>query len=187
MAPYRILRIDNLDDNKVLKSHSRPVKVPNLQLRSLVDDMIATMHAANGVGLAAVQIGVLQRIVVIFISAEDDDTTVDASPNETAGQTYVLINPEIIKASPDMETILDGCLSLPEWYGEVSRSTWVTVEYQDLHGKRHRIRKAEGLLSHALQHEIDHLNGILYTERIVDISTLKRYRPTTREREVTEM
>ena len=85
-----------------------------------------------------------------------------------------------MKTSQETVTILDGCLSLPGWYGDVARAQWVTVEYQDVQGKRQRIRKAGGLLSYALQHELDHLNGVLYTERITDLTTLKRY--VTRDR-----
>jgi len=88
---------------------------------------------------------------------------------------FVLINPEIIKASDQEDVGLEGCLSLPGWYGEVPRAAWVTVEYTDLNGRRQRIRRATGLLGRALQHEIDHLDGILFTERIRDLSTLKDY------------
>jgi peptide deformylase len=180
MAPYRILRIDDPHDNKILKTRSQPVKLPQAGLKQLVADMIETMHMADGAGLAAPQIGLLQRIIVVFIPSEDSTSTPGLWAPRREGQHYVLINPEIVKASSDTVTILDGCLSLPGWYGEVPRARWVTVEYQDLQGKWQRIRKAEGLLSYALQHEIDHLDGILYTERITDLATLKRYR-TSRE------
>lgn len=177
MALRRILRIDDPHDYKILKTRSQPVRLPNTTLHPLIDDMIETMHAVEGAGLAAVQIGLLQRIVVIFIPADDNPAAFGSEASRTEGQHYVLINPEIIKASAETMTILDGCLSLPGWYGEVPRARWVTAEYQDLQGKRHRIRKAEGLLSYAIQHEIDHLNGILYTERITDLTTFKRYLP----------
>jgi peptide deformylase len=91
------------------------------------------------------------------------------------------VNPEIVKLSPMQETILDGCLNLPGWYGEVARATWVTVDYSDLDGRPQRIRKATGLLAWALQHEIDHLNGVLFTEHIRYLSTLKIYGKTTAE------
>src|SRR5262249_41232080 len=91
-------------------------------------------------------------------------------------QNYVLINPQIVKAGSGEELGQEGCLSLPGWYGDVPRHTWVTVEYQDLDGKYRRIRKADGLLGRALQHEIDHLDGVLFTERIRDLSTLKDHR-----------
>lgn len=176
MALRRILQIDNLDDKKILKTRCRPVKLPNPSLRQLVADMFETMHAANGVGLAAPQIGITQRLAVICIPPEveerPDGTFVEVAPE----QNYVLINPEIIKAGSSEMIGQEGCLSLPGWYGDVPRAAWVTVEYQDLNGRRQRIRKATGLLARALQHEIDHLDGILFTERISDLSTLKDYR-----------
>jgi peptide deformylase len=175
MALRQILRIDNPEEKKILKTRSRPVRLPNPALKSLVADMFETMHAADGVGLAAPQIGILQRIAVITIAAEAE-TQPDGSERIVApAQHYTLINPEIVKLSPMHETILDGCLSLPGWYGEVARATWVTVDYQDLDGRPQRIRKASGLLAWALQHEIDHLNGVLFTEHIRDLSTLKFY------------
>ena len=102
---------------------------------------------------------------------QEDGTKVEVAP----AQEYVLINPEIVKLGAGEVIGLEGCLSLPGWYGEVPRANWVTVEYSDLNGRRHRIRKATGLLSRALQHEIDHLDGILFTERMRDLSTLKDY------------
>ncbi|MFO7168203.1 MAG: peptide deformylase [Chloroflexota bacterium] len=176
MAIRRILRIDDPEDQKILKTRGHPVRLPNPALRQLIADMFETMHAVNGVGLAAPQIGLSQRLAVISIpptvEEREDGTLVEVAP----GEDYVLINPEIVKAS-DQEVIgQEGCLSLPGWYGDVPRASWVTVEYQDLDGRRHRIRRASGLLGRALQHEIDHLDGILFTERIRDLSTLRDYR-----------
>jgi peptide deformylase len=176
MAVRKILQIENPEDKKILKARTRLVKLPNPALKQLVADMIETMHDAEGVGLAAPQIGIGQRLAVIYIPPEveklKDGTEVEVAPS----QQYVIINPEIIKTGGGEETGLEGCLSLPGWYGEVPRPAWVTVEFQDLDGRRHRIRRATGLLARALQHEIDHLDGILFTERIRDLSTLKDYR-----------
>jgi peptide deformylase len=173
MAPRRILQINDPDDKKILKTRCHPVRLPNPALKQLVADMFETMHAANGVGLAAPQIGITQRLTVITIPPEveehEDGTLVEVAPE----QNYVLINPEIVKFGSGEMIGQEGCLSLPGWYGEVPRAHWVTVDYQDLDGKRRRIRKATGLLARALQHEIDHLDGILFTERIRDLSTLK--------------
>ncbi|MBO9323936.1 MAG: peptide deformylase [Roseiflexus sp.] len=175
MALRRILRIDNPDDKKILTTRCHPVRLPNPALKQLVADMVETMRAANGVGLAAPQIGVLQRLAVISIppvvEERPDGSKIEVAPE----QNFVLINPEIIKASDQEDVGLEGCLSLPGWYGEVPRAAWVTVEYTDLNGRRQRIRRATGLLGRALQHEIDHLDGILFTERIRDLSTLKDY------------
>jgi len=180
MAVRRILQIENLDDKKILKTRCYPVKTFSPALKQLAADMFETMHAANGVGLAAPQIGITQRIAVIWIPAEveerEDGTRIEVAPEES----YVLINPQIVKAGAGEDIGQEGCLSLPGWYGDVPRHSWVTVEYQDLDGKHRRIRKADGLLGRALQHEIDHLDGVLFTERMRDLSTLKdlRSQPT---------
>jgi peptide deformylase len=149
------------------------VKVPDRNLKALIADMLETMHAANGVGLAAPQIGIPIRLCVVGIPAEieelEDGTEVEVAP----AQEYVLINPKIVKTSGDELMRDEGCLSLPGWYGEVPRHSWVTVEYQELNGKQRRLRKADGLLGWVIQHEVDHLNGVLFTERIRDISTLR--------------
>ena len=176
MAVRRILRIDNPDDQKILKSRAHAVKLPNAALRQLIADMFETMHSVNGVGLAAPQIGISQRLAVITIppvvEEHEDGTLVEVEP----AQDYVLINPEIVKASDQEVTGQEGCLSLPGWYAEVPRAAWVTVDIQDLDGRKHRIRRATGLLARALQHEIDHLDGVLFTERIRDMSTFRDYR-----------
>jgi peptide deformylase len=173
MAVRRILRIDDEADRKILKTHCHEVKLPNPALRQLAADMFETMHAANGVGLAAPQVGITQRMAVIHIPApveeKPDGTLVEVGEE----QNYVIINPEIVKRSPNTVIGQEGCLSLPGWYGEVPRNAWVTVEYTDLDGKRQRIRRATGLLARALQHEIDHLDGVLFTERMTDLSTLR--------------
>ncbi len=186
MAIRRILQIEDPEDKKILKTKARPVQMPNPGLKQLVDDMFETMHAANGVGLAAPQIGISQRLAVIYIPAEveeyEDGTHVEVAPE----QHYALINPEIIKRGNEEESDLEGCLSLPGWYGEVPRPSWVTVEYTALDGKRYRLRKATGLLARALQHEIDHLDGVLFTERILDLSTLKDYRNQPAKEEMVE-
>ncbi len=173
MAIRRILRIDDEEDRKILKTRCFDVKLPNSGLRQLAADMFETMHAANGVGLAAPQIGLTQRLAVIHIPApveeQPDGTLVEVGEE----QNYVLINPEIVKASEQEVVGQEGCLSLPGWYGDVPRAAWVTVEFSDLDGRRQRLRKAGGLLGRALQHEIDHLNGVLFTERMRDLSTLR--------------
>lgn len=176
MATRRILQIDDQDDKKILKTKARQVQLPNPNLKQLAADMVETMHAANGVGLAAPQIGLSQRMAVIYIPPEveeyEDGTQVEVAPS----QEYVLINPEIIKRGEQEESDLEGCLSLPGWYGQVPRPNWITVEFSGLDGKRYRLRKVGGLLARAVQHEIDHLDGVLFTERIRDLSTLKDYR-----------
>lgn len=173
MTLHRILRIDDPEDKKILKTNCRPIKLPNRDLKQLITDMFETMHDANGVGLAAPQIGLPIRLVVIWVppivEQQEDGTEVEVAPAED----YVLINPKIVKMSNEEIIRQEGCLSLPGWYGDVPRASWVTVEFQDMNGKLRRIRKADGLLGWAIQHEIDHINGILFTERIRDLSTLR--------------
>jgi peptide deformylase len=173
MAKRRILRIDSDEDKKILKAHCRPVKLPDRNLKQLVADMFETMHAANGVGLAAPQVGLPIQLCIVEVPAEieeqEDGTEVEVAPAEQ----YVLINPRIVKTSGDEVMREEGCLSLPGWYGQVPRNSWVTVEFQDANGKIRRLRKADGLLGWAIQHEVDHLQGVLFTERIRDLSTLR--------------
>ncbi|NJN15085.1 MAG: peptide deformylase [Oscillochloris sp.] len=173
MAVRRILRIDDEEDKKILKANCRSIKLPDRNLKQLITDMFETMQVANGVGLAAPQVGLPIRLCVIEIPGEieeqPDGTEVEVTPPEQ----YVFINPRIVKTSGEEVMRDEGCLSLPGWYGEVPRQTWVTVEYQEANGKQRRLRKADGLLGWAIQHEVDHLNGVLFTERIRDLSTLR--------------
>jgi peptide deformylase len=172
MALRRIFRIDSPEDKKILKTRCRPIKLPDTGLKHLIADMFETMHEAQGVGLAAPQVGLPIRLTVIETPAIhetlEDGTEVEVEPHEK----HVLINPRIVKMSEEEIIRQEGCLSLPGWYGDVPRATWVTVEYQEPNGKQRRLRKAGGFLGWAIQHEVDHLNGVLFTERIRDLSTL---------------
>jgi peptide deformylase len=144
--------------NPVLRNKARKVSRFDDAIRTLVQDMIETMRDAPGVGLAAPQIGVPLQITVI--EAEKDEL-------------HVLINPEILKT--EGEHILDeGCLSVPGYWGKVKRAEKVTVKARDAHGKEIRISAAEGLLGQALQHEIDHLNGMVYVDRLDSLDELQR-------------
>jgi peptide deformylase len=147
--------------DKRLRLVSEPVKAVDAELRALVDDMFETMYKAPGVGLAAIQVGVPKRIV-----------TADTSKKEEEKQPQVFINPEIVWSSEDKSTYEEGCLSIPEYYEEVERPTQVKVKFTGLDGKAHEI-EADGLLATVLQHEIDHLNGVLFIDHI---SKLKRDR-----------
>ena len=173
MATRRILRIDDEQDKKILKQPSRPVKLPDRNLKRLIDDMFETMDQAEGVGLAAPQIGLNMQLCVIGIppsyETDEEGNEIEVEPAER----YVLINPKIVKLSDQEIMRQEGCLSLPGWYGEVPRASWVTVEYQEANGKQRRLRKADGLLGWAIQHEVDHLHGVLFTERMRDLSTLR--------------
>ncbi|HEY0738663.1 MAG TPA: peptide deformylase [Herpetosiphonaceae bacterium] len=178
MAVQHVIKIDNEEEKKILKSKSVRVRQFDKGLQTLVQDMIDTMREHNGVGLAAPQIGVLRRIVVIEQPAieeeQPDGTMVEIEPSKL----FVMVNPEIIEASEERCSMLEGCLSLPGWYGEIARPNWVTIKYQDVNGREHRIKKAEACgyrVGRMVQHEIDHLDGVLFTERIEDLNTLRNY------------
>jgi peptide deformylase len=147
--------------DKRLRVVSDPVKAVDKEVRTLVDDMFETMYKAPGVGLAAIQIGVARRILTADVSKKDDEKNPQA-----------FINPEIVWSSEEKNTYEEGCLSIPEYYEEVERPKQVRVKFTDVHGKAQEI-EADGLLATVLQHEIDHLNGVLFIDHI---SKLKRDR-----------
>ena len=142
-----------------LKKKSKPVASVDDGVRQLMDDMLETMYAAPGIGLAAPQIDVLQRVIVIDIDREDTKT----------GPLF-MANPEIVEASDEDATYDEGCLSLPAHYSEVVRPARVTVRYLDRDSQQQTLA-CEGLLATCVQHEIDHLDGILFVDHI---SALKR-------------
>lgn len=146
-----------------LRQKAKKVTQFDQSLQRLVQDMIETMRAAPGVGLAGPQIGVPLRVAVIEI---DDKVT-------------VLVNPEIIKFSDETEELDEGCLSVPGYWGRITRHKAVTVKARDQQGKEIRV-KGDGLFGQALQHEIDHLDGKLYIDHPGVIDTLKRSRPERR-------
>ncbi len=142
-----------------LKKKSKPVASVDAEVRQLMDDMIETMYAAPGIGLAAPQVGVLARVIVLDIDREDVKT----------GPLF-LANPEIMEASDEDVTYEEGCLSVPEHYSDVARPAKVRVRYLDRDGKKQEM-DCEGLLATCVQHEIDHLDGVLFIDHI---SSLKR-------------
>jgi len=135
--------------DEVLRQKAKKVPTIDASVKQLIDDMIATMQQENGVGLAAPQVGVLLRIIVLQMSEEEP---------------FSMVNPDVIKCSGE-RIVIEGCLSVPGYQGELKRSETVTVKGLDREGKKIRI-KANELLAQALEHEIDHLNGILYTDLI---------------------
>ena len=145
------IRIIRQEGDEILKKKSREVDVIDEKIQVLIDDMIETMHKYNGVGLAAVQVGVLKRIVVI-------DLYDDKGP-------IVLINPVIIKEKGEQE-VEEGCLSFPNQFAKIIRPAEVIAEYTDRNGKRMRV-KAKELLAQAISHELDHLEGELFIDKII--------------------
>ncbi len=153
------------DDNPRLRLRSQKVTKFDRNLRDLAKNMVETMGTSNGIGLAAPQVGILQRLIVVDIPA---DLEFEGSEPFQA----VVVNPELIKCSGE-QIGEEGCLSVPGWYGDVKRYEFITLRGQDVFGKPIRI-KTEGLPARALQHEIDHLDGILFTDKIVDAASLHR-------------
>jgi peptide deformylase len=175
--PWPILRIDRVPvtayiatmalrdililPDKRLRQISDPVKKIDAGLRKLIEDMFETMYDAPGIGLAAIQIGAPKRVI-----------TMDLAKKEEPRNPQVFINPEIVWTSEEKATYEEGCLSIPEYYDDVERPAQVKVKYLDLEGKRQEV-VANGLFATCLQHEIDHLNGVLFIDHL---SKLKRDR-----------
>lgn len=148
-----------------LRQVSTSVEAITPEIKALAADMLETMYDAPGIGLAAIQIGVPKRIVTIDLAKQDEEKT-----------PIVFINPEITWSSEEMNVHEEGCLSIPEYYEEVERPARVKVRYLDLDGKQQEI-DADGLLATCIQHEVDHLNGVLFIDHL---SRLKRERVTKR-------
>ena len=159
-----------LPDNR-LRQVSEPVNMVDDTVRKLMDDMLETMYDAPGIGLAAIQIAVPKRIVVCDVSprANEEEAEENAPP---ARDPVFLVNPEVTWASEELSVYEEGCLSIPEFYAEVERPARVRVGFLNRAGERQEI-EADGLLATCLQHEIDHLNGVLFIDHI---SRLKRER-----------
>jgi peptide deformylase len=147
--------------DKRLRQVSEPVKKIDAGIHTLVEDMFETMYEAPGIGLAAIQVGEPKRVITMDLAKKDD-------PKDP----QVFINPEILWTSEDKAIYEEGCLSIPEYYSDVERPAQVKVKYVDLEGKAHEL-EASGLLATCLQHEIDHLNGVLFIDHL---SKLKRDR-----------
>jgi len=146
-----------INPDPVLRKKARKVTSIDDSVQRLIDNMIETLHKSSGVGLAANQVGALLRIVVIHIPDEE---------------LLVLINPEIVETKGE-RTVVEGCLSIPGYQAEISRAEVVKVKAKGRHGRIIR-RKATDLLAQAIQHEVDHLNGVLYIDYLSDISQLTK-------------
>ena len=146
----------------VLRRKARPVTRFDSNLQTLVDDMIETMRVAPGVGLAAPQVNVSERLIVIEYAEHEDDEDMEEKPVKK--KLYVMANPEIIKASEETVLGVEGCLSVPGVVGEVERFSMIQVKGLNRHGKPMKV-KVEGWLARIFQHEIDHLNGVVFPDR----------------------
>ena len=136
----------------ILRKTSEPVEKIDKKIKNLMDDMLETMYAAPGIGLAAVQIGILKRIIVIDLSKEGEKK-----------KPIFIVNPEIISKSSDLVSYEEGCLSIPNQFAEVERPNTCKIKFLDYEGNKKEL-EAKGLLATCIQHEIDHLNGILFID-----------------------
>ena len=159
MAIRRILTIDNAADLAILKQVSKPVAGVDDAVRALMDDMLETMYDAPGIGLAAIQIGVPKRVIVMDLAREGEPP-----------QPRYFVNPEILWASDETAPYEEGCLSVPEIFDEVDRPARVKIRYLNYQGERVE-EDADGLFAVCIQHEMDHLNGVLFIDHL---SRLKR-------------
>jgi peptide deformylase len=151
--------------DKQLRLVSRPVESVTPEIRQLVDDMFETMYAAPGIGLAAIQVAQPLRLITMDLAKREEN-------GESTARPRVFINPEILSSSEEVSVYEEGCLSIPDYYEEVERPAKVRVRFTDLDGKLHE-EDAEGLFATCIQHEIDHLNGVLFVDYL---SKLKRDR-----------
>ena len=148
MAIKKIL----VEPNKLLRQVSQPVDEVNTEIQKLMDDMLETMYSANGIGLAAIQIGVPKNLIVI-----------DLLTKEKKKNPMFFVNPKILKKSSKMSKYEEGCLSIPNLFAEIQRPSECEIEYLDYEGNKKSL-KATGLLATCIQHEIDHLKGILFID-----------------------
>lgn len=144
----------------VLRRKARPVKDFGPELQQLIDDMIETMRAAPGVGLAAPQVNVPLRVIVVEFGDEEDESV--------PPRLWAVVNPEIVRQSRETEIGTEGCLSIPKILGDVERPVAITVRGQNRHGQPVKY-KLRGWVARIFQHEIDHLNGVLFTDRAVKV------------------
>ena len=173
MAIREILTVPN----PILKQVSRPVDAVDDVLRALMDDMLETMYDAPGIGLAAIQIGEPVRVIVMDLQEKPEGADPDA---EGVKNPRYFVNPEIVWASEELAPYEEGCLSVPEVYDEVQRPARVRIRYLDYNGQQVE-EEAEGLYATCIQHEMDHLNGVLFIDHL---SKLKRDRAVTKVRKL---
>ena len=145
----------------ILRRKAKPVTRFDAELQTLIDDMIETMREAPGVGLAAPQVGIPERVIVVEYAEYDED-------EDAPKKLYVMVNPEIKSASEETEEGIEGCLSVPGWQGEAERALAVTVKGQTSRGKPMKV-KAKGWMARIFQHEIDHINGVVFTDRATKV------------------
>lgn len=158
-------------DDPVLRRKAKKTDKLTPEIRKLIEDMIDTMRAAPGVGLAAPQVGVSERVIVVEYAEEDEDEEEAAPPKKK--KLYAVVNPEIVWTSDEIIEGTEGCLSIPGWTGDVLRHEAIVVKGLNRSGQRVKI-KADNWLARIFQHEIDHLDGILYIDRLIAPDRFRR-------------
>jgi peptide deformylase len=156
------------EPNKILREKSLRIENVNKDIQQLMDDMLETLYAAPGIGLAAIQVGIAKRVIVMDISRSRNDIgrdkdDINKNENKETKKPLYFVNPEIIWKSEDKFTYEEGCLSLPNQFAEIDRSKQCHIKYLDYNGHPQELR-ANGLLATCIQHEIDHLEGILFID-----------------------
>ena len=151
------------EPNKILREKSLRVENVDKDIQSLMDDMLETLYAAPGIGLAAIQVGVAKRVIVMDISRSRNDIGRDKKEDKEQKNPMYFVNPEIVWKSEDKFTYEEGCLSVPNQFAEIDRPKQCHVKYLDYNGNSQEL-KADGLLATCIQHEIDHLEGILFID-----------------------
>ena len=161
-----------IEPDPILREKSSKLETVDDETRKLLDDMLQTMYEAPGIGLAAVQIGILRRLIVLDVSKKEDEK-----------KPLFLINPEITFKSKKTSLFEEGCLSLPGYFAEIERPAECKINYIDYYGKKKEL-KAEGLLSTCVQHEIDHLNGVLFIDYLSKLKKDMIIKKLTKQKEV---
>ena len=159
-------------ENPILRRKAKKIVKITPEHRKLIEDMIDTMRDAPGVGLAAPQVGVSERLIVVEYAPEDESEENGDKPAKKK-KLYVMLNPEIVSASEEKVQGAEGCLSVPGWVGDVMRHKSVVVRGLNRNGQKIKVN-AEGWLARIFQHEIDHLDGVLYIDKLVSRETLRR-------------
>ena len=162
------------EPNKILREKSQLVEKVDSDLQKLMDDMLETMYAAPGIGLAAIQVGVPKRVIVMDLSKQDEPK-----------QPMFFVNPEIVEKSQNNSTYEEGCLSVPGQFAEIERPEKCHVKYLDYYGKSKEI-KAEGMLATCIQHEIDHLQGILFIDHLSKLKKTMIIKKLSKQKKVIE-
>ena len=157
-----------------LRKESFPVKKVDNEIRKLMDDMLETMYAAPGIGLAAVQIGILKRVIVMDMSKKDEKK-----------EPYFIVNPKIISKSKELASYEEGCLSIPNQFAEIERAKKCSIQFIDYHGKEQQL-EADGILATCIQHEIDHLNGVLFIDYLSKLKKDMIIKKVSKDKKETE-